>query len=816
MESIWQDLRLALRTMVRQPGFSAVALLTLALGIGANVAIFSVVDAVLLEPLPYAEPERLVMAWNSRPDQERATVAPADFLDWREQTTRFEGLAAFAGVQFNMAGEGAPELVRGASVSRGFFEVLGVQPLLGHTFGMGEPSARQVVLGHGLWVQRFGGDRNILGREVRLNGTAYEVVGVMPPSFDWPAVTPMNADAAQGPRLWVPAVHRDVPQLGSNAAQDTSTWRDGSYLRVVGRLRPGVTREQASEELAAIARRLEEAFPDTHARLGVRLVPLREQFVGNVRPLLWVMLGAVGFVLAIACTNVASLFLARAVSRRREFAVRAALGAGRGRLVRQVLTESLVLGAVAGVLGVLLAAWGVDGLVALSPANLPRLGAVEVDGRVLAFAACISLLTGVFFGLLPALQVSGVRLAGVLKQGGGAVTAGAGRLRGGLVAAEVALAVVLLIGAGLLLRSFLELHAVEPGFRPEGVLTWRVSLSPTEYVGDERKAAFFSQLLEQVRALPGVTSAGAVLSLPLGGDDIRMGLGIEGRPPPDPAERRSPGFQLVSPGYLATLGIPLRGGRDFTSLDTAATEKVVLLNAEAARQYWPGENPVGQRVRVGSEDGPWRTVVGVVGDVHQGGPSAGVRPEVYIPFTQWTFSFMSFALRTEGDPAALVPMVRAAVQRLDADQPLSDVHTLEAVVHEALARPRFLSLLVGLFASAALLLAAVGLSGVIAYTVRQRTRELGIRLALGARPGDVQGLVLGQGLVLAGVGVVVGLGVAWGLSRWMASLLFEVSTTDPLTFGGLALLVLAVSALATWLPARRAARLDPLIALRGD
>ncbi len=818
MRDLVQELRFALRMLGRHPGFTAVALLTLALGIAANTAIFSVVDAVLFEPLPYREPDRLVLAWAQSPEQERGTVTPADFLDWRAQGEVFEGLAAFSHVSFNLVGDGEPERLRGASVSTNFFQVLGVRPALGPGFEARTDSGawQRVVLSHGLWRRRFGGDPAIIGRTVRLNDVAYEVVGVMPEPFDWPAITPFRASTTEAPQLWVPAVYRDVPQLGVYAQEDRSTFRYGRYLRVVGRLKPGVMLAGASRAMEAVAERLAREYPETNENSSVQLVPLREQLVGNVRPVLWVMLAAVGLVLAIGCANVANLFLARASARRQELTVRVALGASRGRLVRQLLLESVLLALGAGVLGLLLALWSLDALSGLVPEELPRLGEVRMDGRVLAFTLLVSLGTGVLFGLVPALQASSPDLNGVLRQGGGGRLAGGrNRSRSALVVGEVALAVVLLISAGLLLRSLWRLQDVEPGFRSEGVLTWSVSLPTSRYPDPARQAALFQQLLERVEALPGVKSAGAVSDLPQGGNDIAFSLDVEGAPPPAAGEQRAVGFQPVTPGYFRTLGIALRAGRDVTPADREGAQPVALVNETTARRYWPGEDAVGKRIRLGGEE-DWRTVIGVVADIRHGGPMQAPRAEAYVPVLQRTFFFLQFAARTDGEPLALVPGVREAVASLDSELPISQVRTLEDLTSTAMARPRFLSTLVALFAGLALLLAGVGLSGVIAYMARQRTQEIGIRMALGARPGDVLRLVLGSGVRLAALGVGLGLAVAWAATRVMASQLHGVSATDPLTFGSLAALVFGVALLATWLPARRATRVDPLVAMRSE
>lgn len=820
MTDFIQELRHALRVLARSPAFTGVAVLTLALGIAANTAIFSVVDAVLLSPLPYPQADRLVMVWSNWPGTSRSTVSPANFLDWREQSDVFEGLTSFQSLDFNASGEGSPERLRGASVSSNFFQVLGVGPALGTTF---QPSAgsigphQVVVLSHGLWKRRFGGDARIVGRSIRLNEQSYEVIGVMPEGFSLPGIVPARAVPESTPELWAPAVVKDIPQLGPDATQDRSVWRDNNYLRVLGRLKPGVTLERAASTMSTIAERLAREYPRTNEGSGITLVPLREQLVGNVQAVLWVLLGTVGLVLAIACANVANLFLARASARRQEFAVRAALGAGRGRLVWQLLVESVLLALGAGALGLLLALWTLDGLLALVPPELPRLGEVHLDGPVLAFTLCVSLGTGVLFGLVPALQVSAPDLNGVLRQaGGGKLTAARNHSRSALVVGEVALAVVLLICAGLLLRSLWRLQSVEPGFQADHVLTWRMALPTDKYPDGRRQAAFFHQLLERVASLPGVRSAGGVSDLPLGGADIGAALSLEGEEPSQPDSRRVVGHQVITPGYLRTLGIPLRQGRDVTSADTEDAQPVVLLNETAARSYWPGEDAVGHRIRLGGEEQPWRTVVGVVGDVRHQGPTEAVRPEAYVPALQRTFFFMSFVARMEGEPLAMVSAVRSAVESLDPDLPISEVRPMEQVVATATARPRFVSLMVALFAGLSLLLAGVGLYGVIAFMARQRTREIGIRMALGARPVDVLRLVVGRGMLLSLGGVGLGLLGAWAATRVMGSLLFEVSATDPLTFGALALLMTGVTLLATWLPAHRATRVDPLVALRGE
>ncbi|MCP3098036.1 ABC transporter permease [Myxococcus sp. K15C18031901] len=818
MADVIQELRHALRMHARHPGFSLIAVAMLALGIAANTAIFSVVNAVLLSPLPFPAQDRLVLAWTRLAGTPRWTVSPANFLDWRRQNDVFESMAAFSQLSVSLTGDGTPERLRAASVSSNFFQVLGVAPALGTTFqATGEDTGpRQVaVLGHALWKNRFAADAHIVGRQVRLDGRSYEVLGVMPEHFQLPAVGPTRTTPTEAPQLWIPAPLHDIPQLGPDPMVDLSQSRDTSYLRVLGRLKPGVTLERASAAMGVVADGLSLLHPQTNTRSGIALVPLREQLLGDVQPVLWLLLGAVGLVLAIACANVANLFLVRASARRPEMAVRAALGAARWRLVRQLLTESVLLSLVAGALGLLLATWGMEGLLKLIPPELPRLEDVGVDGRVLAFTLCMSLGTGVLFGLLPALQASTPDLNGVLRQTGGGKLAGGYRSRNALVVGEVALAVVLLISAGLLVRSLWRLQAVEPGFQQEGVLTWSLSLPPERYPDEARQSAFFQQVVERVAQVPGVEGAGAISDLPLGGANIWLELEVEGRPVPR-TERPSVGFQSITPGYLGALGIPLLRGRDVATTDTSKSEPVVLLNQAAARQHFPGQEAVGQRIRLGDETSPMLTVVGVVGDVKYDGPAKEARPEAYVAALQRTLFFSSFVVRTRGEPATLIPAVRAAVGELDKDLPLTDPRTMEQRVTEATARPRFMSVLVAMFACMSLLLAGVGLSGVMAYTVRQRTRELGIRMALGASPADVLRMVLGHGLRLALVGVAMGMVGAFAVTRVMSSQLYGVSTTDPLTFGTLAAVVMAVALVATWLPAYRATRVDPQVALRGE
>ncbi|MBF5046485.1 ABC transporter permease [Aggregicoccus sp. 17bor-14] len=822
IDELGQDLRYALRMLRRQPGFALVAVLTLALGIGANTAIFSVVDALLLKPLPYAGEEALVMVWETNREGKAGTTSPMNFRDWRKADA-FSGLAAFSNLAFNLAGSGEapPERVQASSVSSNFFEVLGVRPMLGATFEPapdGVADARTVVLSHRLWQRRFGGDPGIVGRTVRLDDAPYTVLGVMPAGFEWAQIAPKGASARDAAELWTPAPHHDVPQLGVDTGVELSSSRGTGYLRVVGRLAPGVSLAQAGSRMQALGAQLARDFPEDNAGSSIRVLPLREQLYGSTRPMLLVLLAAVGLVLAIACANVANLFLARAAGRGRELAVRTALGARRGRLVRQLLTESLLVALAAGALGLLLAAWGVDALLALEPADVPRLTDVGLDGAVLLFTLGVSLGTGLLFGLLPALHASDLDLHATLKQGAGVKGGGRGkRSRAALVVAETALALVLLVSAGLLLQGFWRLQHVDPGFEPDRLLSFAVNLPKQPYSDEARQTAFYRQVLERLSALPGVERAGAVLTLPFGRDNIGLTLNVEGRPPPPPGrEQPTAGYQVASQDYFATLGIPLLRGRGFLPTDVDGSLPVVLLSEAAAKANFPGEDPVGRRIRMGGEGNRWLTVVGVVGDVRHGGLGEPPRAEVYRPFEQDGWAFLTFVLRTRGEPTALAQAARDAVRAVDGQLAIARVQPVRALVDASIARERFLSLLVGVFAAVALLLAAVGLYGVISYAARGRTQEIGVRMALGARPADVLRLVLGSGLRLALGGVALGLVGAWGAGRLLASQLPGVRAADPLTLAALALAVCAVALAATWLPARRAMRVDPQEALRAE
>ena len=803
METLWQDVRYGWRMLRAKPGFTAVAVTALALGIGANSAIFSVVNAVLLRPLPYPEPGQLAMVWldNRRQGVRDDITSYPNFSDWRDQNQVFQGMAGVADWRMSLTGAGEPEELHGASVSANFFALMGVNPAAGRGFTAEEeePGREQVVvLGHGLWQRRFGGEPGVVGRDLILSGRSYQVVGVMPQGFQFPARAELWSPLAPNPRL--------------KAA------RGAFWLPVVGRLKPGVTRERAQAEMDVIARRLEEQYPNINGGYGINVVALHEQTVGKIRPALLVLLGAVAFVLLIACANVANLLLARAAARQKEIAIRTALGAGRWRLVRQLLTESVMLALAGGALGLLLAIWGIDTLRALSPTNIPRLDQLGIDRHVLLFTLAVSVVTGLVFGLAPTVQAWRATLNETLKEGGRGAAAGAGgqRTRRLLVVLEMAVTLLLLIGAGLMIRSFWRLQQVDPGFNPERLLTLRLSLPRSKYPEGLNVVAFYEQLQERLSALPGVQSVGATTSVLMDNLPNSSGFSIEGRPREPEAQRLELPFDSVTPTYFRSMGIPLLSGRTITPQDVADGPQVALVNEAVVRRYFPNEDPLGKRFKFGDpeDQAPWITIVGVVKDVRRQGLDTAARIASYLPHRQRPARSLEVVIRAAGEPLALAGAARDTIRSLDRDLPITNLRTMSDVLSETSAQRRFNMLLLGLFAGVALLLAAVGIYGVMAYAVTQRTHEIGIRMALGARPRDVLSLVLKQGLGLALAGVALGLGGAFALTRLMASLLYEVSATDPLTFAAVALLLVGVASLASYLPARRATKVDPMIALR--
>jgi putative ABC transport system permease protein len=809
IDDLLQDLRYGLRMLRRHPGFTIVAALTLALGIGANTAMFSVVEAVLLRPLPYPAADRLVMVWENvnlpAYKNDRNTPSPGNFNDWRRQATAFSAMAAIGYRAWNLTGAGDPTRIDGEAVSAGLFSVLGVDAALGRTFTDEEDQPggpKVVVLGHGLWTDRFGSDRAIVGRKMLLDDTPYTIVGVMPRGFAFP-----DPDD----RLWIP-IGLTPEQLANHGSH---------FLRVVARLKPGATLAQAQAEIDGIAAHLTQQYPASNTGVGARVMSLRDQTTGDVQPTLLLLLGLVGFVLLMVCANIGNLLLARASAREREFAVRAALGAGRGRVLRQLLTESVLLALLGGVAGLLLASWGISALRTLAPASLPQATGLSLDASVGAFNFAVACLAGLACGLAPAWHAERHDLHAAIKsEARGSSHRSAARARNLLVVAETALGVVVLVGAGLLLRSFRQLQNVAVGFESDRVLTFRVALPAPRYGALQKRTAFYRELVDRLGAMPRVQSAGGISFLPLTLSGRSTGINVEGDPPPAPGEVKFVDFRSVTPGYFATLRIPIIEGRDVAWSDMPDAPAAIVVSQAAARAFWPNRDAIGRRIKLGSSNNtsiPWLTVVGVVGNVHQFDLVRQPRPAIYLAGSQdpgTGDTVRDWVVRTAGDPAALAPAARSAVWAVDGALPITRLQPLDRVRAAATGREQFTLLLVTLFAVLALVLAAVGLYGVTAYAVAQRTRELGIRVALGATSRDVVRLVLDMGGRLVLVGLAIGTLAALMLSRLMSTLLFGVSARDPMTFAGVALLLAAVSMVACYIPARRATRVDPVIALR--
>jgi putative ABC transport system permease protein len=805
LTDFFQDLRYAGRMQLKNPGFTIVAVIALALGIGANTAIFSVVNSVLLRPLPYEDPDRLVMVWEdaTKHGYPRDTPTAANFVDWRNQNTVFEGMAAIADESFNLTGTGDPERLEGRLVSANLFPLLGVDPQIGRTFTAAEdqPGSNKVVLlSHALWQRRFGGDNSIVDKPINLNGESYTVVGVMPARFQFPS---------SDDQVWAP-----IAFTSEDAAN-----RNRHYLQVLARLKSGTSLEQAQTEMHAIAARLQQQYPDSNTDLGAAVTSLHEHLVGDIKPALLILLGAVGLVLLIACANVANLLLARAAVRQKEIAVRVALGARRWRLIRQFLTESILLSTIGGVVGLAVAYGGLMLLRAFIPENISQTGQISIDLRVLGFTLLVSLITGLIFGLAPAVQAARFNQTETLKEGGrDSATGSSGkRIRGLLVMSEVAVSLVLLIGAGLLINSFLRLRNVDPGFRADNLLTMRVVLPLPKYAEFERRSAFYTELVQRVQNLAGVKSAAVTTNLPLYRQGNSIGVSIEGQAPLPPGQENIVVTRIISPGYFDTMSIPLLSGRQFTDQDISTSPRVVVISETMARRYWPGQDAIGKRIGAGDIERPedWIQVVGVVKDVRQFDLTAEPRPQMYLPYRQWGFfESRDLVVKTEVDPASLAATVRRTVWEIDRDQPVSNIRTMDEILSESIARQRFSMLLLAIFAGVALILAAVGIYGVMSYSVAQRTHEIGIRMALGAQSGAVLKLAVGYGLKLVIAGVVIGLIAAFALTRVMSTLLFGVTATDPTTFTLISLLLVGVAAIASYIPARRATKVDPIIALR--
>ena len=808
MRTFWQDLRYGARMLTKSPGFTLIAVAALALGIGANTVIFSVVNTLLLRPLAFPHSEQLTAILVKDPDTGEfySAYSYPNFQDIRDQNQVFEHVAAsYMTTAFLRTGD-EPERLRGTYASADLFPLLGVNPVLGRTYSPEDekPGGGQfIVLSYDLWQRRFGGDTKIVGQQLPIDDQPRTVLGVMPRGFKFP-VGARQAD------FWMP--------LGSNLSEGARAARGAVFMQLIGRLKPGVTLEQAQAELSAIAKRLEAQYPDANTGLNIALVSSHERLVGKVRPALLVLLAAVAFVLLIACANVANLMLARATVRRKEVAIRTALGASRWRVVRQMLTESLLLSALGGAAGLLLAMWGMDLLVAAIPADIPRTGEIGLDKYVLLFTAAVTTLTGVIFGLVPALQASKTDLNETLKDGTRGMSGGLqrNRVRSALVIVEIALSLVLLIGAGLLFQSFRRLLEVSPGFEADRVLTAEVTVSDKKYPEEEQRSAFYREALERMKSIPEVQAVGVIYPLPLGGSFEAYTFDIAGRAPFPPGEQPSSDRRVVSPDYFKAMSIPLLKGRAFNERDRRDAPPVVIINETFARRFFPGEDPVGKAIIPGEGRDPiTREIVGVVGDVRHAGLDAEKSLEYYVPFEQVNVDQLTFVARTaSGNPANVAAGLRGVITTMDKEQPVYNIRPMTQLLDESVARRRFNMMLLGGFALLALLLASIGIYGVISYTVAQRTREIGIRIALGAQIGDVIRLILKQGLLLALVGLAAGLVVAFFITKLMSSLLFGVSATDPVTFGTVALILFIVALLACYIPARRAANVDPNVALR--
>jgi putative ABC transport system permease protein len=808
MRELIQDLRYGMRMLLKSPGFTAVAIIALALGIGANTTIFSAINALILSPLPYRDSERLVMVWeyNRTRNQHQNVINPGNFLDWRDQNTVFEEMATFADYRTNLTGKEEPVEIPAQVATANLFRVLGVEPIKGRSFTDEDAGsdASPVIISYNLWQTRFGGDPRIVGQTITLNGNESTVLGVMPAGFQW--FIKKGSLTGKPAELWTAVKFTEANRV-----------RRGRSWSAVGRLKQGVTYEQAQAEMNTIGSRLEQQYAQFNTGWGVEVVPLREQFVGEIRPALWILLGAVGFVLLIACANVANLLLARSTARHREIAIRTALGASRMRVIRQLLTESLLLSALGGIFGLLLAWWGLETLVALSPRDLVSIDKISINMTVLAFTLGVSFLTGVIFGIAPAMEATRLNTSEMLKEGGKTISGSprTRRLRAAFVIVEVALSLVLLVGAGLMVKSFFRLQSVNPGFEADNLLTMRVILPANKYKEDPQRIAFFKQARERIEALPGVKSAGAISFLPFAGLGAATSFKIEGRPEPGAGQRLVTDVRVTDENYFRTMNIPLISGRTFNEHEETEPRHVIVINETLARKHFPGEDPIGKRLTVAMSDNPVPTeIIGVVGDVKHMGLDSETKAMVYWPHPELAYGGMTIVIRTANDPLQLAAPAQAAIQAIDPNQPVSDVRTMNQLLAESVARTRFNTLLLGLFSAVALVLAAVGIYGVISYSVTQRTHEIGLRMALGASARDVLGMVVGQGMSLVVIGVGLGLIAAFALTRLMSSLLFGVSALDPLTFVLVSLLLAGVALLACYLPARRAMRVDPMTALR--
>jgi len=808
MSTLEQDLRISIRRISKDRGFTIIALIALALGIGANTAIFSVVNSVLIRPLPYKDPDRLVMLWERNQDLNRDWMlfSTSDYMDYLHQNQAFEQLAAVERTDFNLTETGEPERIQGARVSASLFPMLGVTVMRGRYFtGEEEQPGRDsvVIVTHNLWQRQFGSDPNLVGKALRLNGQSYDVIGILPPNFH---LSPFP------PNFPIPALETEI--YTPLALENQELTRIGNRLFMVGRLKPDISLQQAQAMAGSIAHGIEEQSPQTNAGTGVFLITVPEQAIGDMKRALLLLLGAVGFVLLIACANVTNLLLARAAVRNKEMALRTALGASRGRLLRQLLTESIVLAVVGGMLGLLLAYVGVRVITAINSGNIPRAQEIGIDWKVLAFTLTVSLMTGIIFGLVPGIKSSRPDLNEALKEGGKGSVAASGRrpIVNALVICQMALALTLLIGAGLMIKSLHKLQGIPTGFNPANLLTMQVTLPPTRYPQPPSQMEFFRQSIEQIETLPGVESVATVNFLPLGGADGGVFITIEGRPVPEPKDVPSVSFRAISRNYFRTMGIPLVAGHDFTDEDIAKSR--ILINDTLAQRYFPNEDPIGKRLKMTrpEQQGAFLRIIGVVSDIKQFGLQEDERATLYLPYLAQPN--MTLVVRTSRNPTSLVSAIRSRIQLVDSEQPIYDIRTMEDRVSDETARPNFRTTLLSIFAAIALLLSAVGIYGVLAYLITQRTHEIGIRMALGAREGDIIAMVMKHGMFYTAIGLVLGLAAAFVLMRLLSTFLYNVSTTDPVIFLVSPFLLAVVALVAIFLPARKATKVDPMVALR--
>ena len=810
MQGLIQDLRYGVRMLLKSPAVTVVAIVALTLGIGANTAIFSVVHALLLRSFSYADGDRLAIVWENRKSGKgnaQNVINLGNFYDWKDQNTVFTDMAAFFDRNLNLTGDGEPEEIPGQLATTNLFSLLGVNPLKGRTFlpddgKTGQPQV--VVISYDLWQRRFGGDANIIGRQITLNNQTSEIVGVLPPDVGW--YVQKGSMISHPPQIWTPW------QVSNELRQ-----RSGRFARAVARLKPGVTFEQAQNEMNVIGARLEQQYPEFDTKWGITVVPLRTQFTGEIRKPLLILLGAVGFVLLIACANVANLLLARASSRRREIALRAGLGASRWRIARQLLTESVLLSIIGGALGLLLAWWGTQALLALSPPELMDLRTSSINLTVLAFTTGLTLVTGIVFGLVPALEASRFDLSEPLKEAGRNLGGGARaqRLRSLFVVAQVAMALVLLVGAGLLLKSLNRLQSVDPGFDANNLVTMRVNLPPLKYDTDSKLLNFFRQAEDQIRAIPGIESVGAINTLPFDGPHSGTRMDIEGQPKRAPGQELTTGVCVTDANYFQTMHIPLKRGRLYTAQEAAEKRHVVVVNEAFARENFPGQDALGQRVTINMKDENQPSeIIGIVGDNKHMGLDTEVRPMAFWPQAELVYSSMTIVMRTSSDSTGIASAARNVIHQLDPQQPIGQVITMNALMARSVARSRFNSLLLAIFSVVALVMAAVGIYGVMSYSVLQRTHEIGVRMALGAQRTDVLRLMLKQGILLGIAGVAVGLAGSFGLTRIMSTILFDVAPTDKTTFTAVAFGLYAITFLASYIPAWRATKVNPLDALR--